>query len=166
MLTFCPLFWGFFFFFPSFLVFFYVVFPLLPFWSLLECPTILLVLLFFSCSSLRVCIVSHICMHGWYLDTPHTHHIPLHDLWRPCADLDIVGNQFAPPHACQNYVLGPICVSVCLVLRLLGANASPCTHPNPCPSSWVPLYPFMSAHICVSFFGKFPGHTWPGIIPC
>ena len=91
--------------FLSFLAFFYAVFPLLPFWPLLECPTILFVLPFFSCSSLRVCIVSHICVHGWYLGTPLTHHIPQYDLWRSCADLDILVSQFAPPHPCQNYVL-------------------------------------------------------------
>ena len=59
----------------------------------------------FSCFSLCACIVRHICMHEWYLGTPHTHHIPLYDLWQSYAHLDLVVNQFAPPHTCQNYVL-------------------------------------------------------------
>ena len=41
-----------------------------------------------------------------------------------------------PPHTLAKIMsCGSICASVCLVLRLLGANASPCTHPNPCPPS-------------------------------
>ena len=89
----------------------------------------------FSCFSLYTFILCRMCMCEGYLGTPHTPPIPLYDLWRSCVDLDILFNQF-PPHTLAKIMpCGPICVSVCLVLCLLGANTSPCTHPNPFPPS-------------------------------
>ena len=166
MLTYCLLFWVLFLFslFSCLLLCCFPSFPLLITFGVSDYFACFA--FFFSCSSLRVCIVSHICMHGWYLDTPHTHHIPLHDLWRPCVDLGILDSQFAPPHPCLNYVLRSY---LCLCLpcfAFAGCKCIPCTHPNASPPSWVPPYPFMSAHIYVSFGGKFPGHILPGIIPC
>ena len=109
---------------------------------------------FFSCSSLRVCIVSHICMHGWYLDTPHTHHIPLHDLWRPCVDLGILDSQFAPPHPCLNYVLRSY---LCLCLPCFAFAGCECIplHPSePITTLLSPSLPFyVCTHICV-FLGE------------
>ena len=70
------------------------------------------------------------------------------------------------PHTLAKIMFcGRICASVYLVLCSLGANASPCTHPNPSLPYCVPPYPFMSARTYVSFGGKFPGHTWSGITP-
>ena len=62
-----------------------------------------------------------------------------------------VSINFPPPHTLVKIVsCAIICVSVCLVLRLMCVHACPCIHPNPSPPSWVPHYPFMSvrAHIC------------------
>ena len=156
-----------------FFVFFYYFsplflrcFPSLRFWGLLQCPTILLVLLVFlvfPCA--HASYVIYACMGGTWAPLTHTifpymicdSHMPT------STSLSI---NLPPLTLAKIMSCGTICASVWLVLRLLGANASPWTHPNPCPPSWVPLYPFMSAHIYVSFWGKFPGHTWPEIIPC
>ena len=155
-----------FFFFPSFLDFFYVVFPVMVFCPLLQCPIILHILGFFlvlPCAYASYAIYA--CMGGTWL--PLTHplfpyvicdgHVPT----SPSLSTNF------PPHTLAKIMpFGPICASVYLVLRLLGANASPYTHPNPSPPSRVPRYPFMSAHTYVSFLGKFPGHTWPEIMYC
>ena len=124
----------FFFFFSSFLAFFCAVFPLFPFWPLLQYPTILLVLPFFLV--LPCAYESHAiytCLGGTWAPLSHTifpnmicgGHVPT------SASLSV---NLSPPHSCQKHVLPPIFASACLVLRLLGANASPCTHPNPSPS--------------------------------
>ena len=55
--------------------------------------------------------------------------------------------------------------SFCLVFCLLRAHASPYTHPNSSPPSWVPYYPFMHRCTFLCFAGKFPGHTWSKNIP-
>ena len=123
------------------------------------CSDRLFCLLCFSCFSLRVYIVD-------VMYTPYTPTISIYDLWHPCADLTSWSSHFPPHTLVKNMHYGPICVSVCLVLCLLGANTSPCIHPNPHPPSWVPPYPFMTVRTYVSFWGKFPGHTWPEIIPC
>ena len=64
--------------------------------------------------------------------------------------------QFPPEHLANIMPCEPICVSVCLVLCLLRAHASPQSHPNPSSHSWVSPYPFMSAHTYMSFLGNFP----------
>ena len=107
---------------------------------------------FFRVLALHCCIVSHMYMYGGYLDTPYTHTIPLYDLWHSCADLFILVKSISPPQTVAKIMTcETICVCVCLVLRLLGANASPCTHTNSSPPSWVPPCPFMSETIFVSF---------------
>ena len=52
---------------------------------------------------------------------PLTHTIPLYDLWRSCADLDILFNQF-PPHTLAKIMsCETTYIYVCLVLCLLSA---------------------------------------------
>ena len=155
----------FFFFFPSFLAFFYAVFPLLAFWPLLQCPTILLLLLVFlvfpcAYASYAICA----CMGGTW--APLTHTIFPHMICGSHVPTSTSLSINLPPHTLAKIMsCATICTSFCLVLRLLGANTPPYTHPNAHPPSWVPPYPFMPVRTYMYFLGKFPVHTWPGIIP-
>ena len=86
--------------------------------------------------------------------------------WWSCGGRAIFVHMFPLQMITHNCVLRAHQPLFYLLLRLLGANAPPCTHPNPSPHSWVPPYPFMPARTYISFLGKFPGHSWSVIIPC
>ena len=125
----------FFFFFSSFLAFFCAVFPLFPFWPLLQYPTILLVLPFFlvlpcAYASYAICA----CMGGTW--APLTHTIFPHMICGSHVPTSTSLSINLPPHTLAKIMsCATICTSFCLVLRLLGANTPPCTHPNPSPPS-------------------------------
>ena len=73
--------------------------------------------------------------------------------WRP-------SHSFNPcsPSTCLPTIMSctPNNHSFYLLLRLLGANTSPCTHPNPSPPSSVPPYPLCLRSSIVFFGGYFP----------
>ena len=75
---------------------------------------------------------------------------PLNALWYSCSDR-IPHCQTSPPRMlAHNCVLHATNHSFCLVLRLLRACTSPCTHPNPSSPSWVPYTPFcLWTHACM-----------------
>ena len=158
---FCCGVWGnIFWWFDSWFVFFFsfpifgTLITVLTFWSFSSWWWIHLFLPF-SCYFLRVSCLACLWMHMDRLQDPLRLQKPsrysVMIKWRP-------SHSFNPcsPSTCLPTIMSctPNNHSFYLLLRLLGANASPCTHPNPCPPSWVPLYPFMSAHICVSFLGN------------
>jgi len=101
--------------------------------------------------------------HGGVHGSPsHPHNSP-YDLWHSCV---ILVKQFPPPYPCQNHALRAY---LCLCLPCFAFAGCQCIllHPfepiSTLLSTSLPLY--VCTHICV-FWGKFPVHTWPGIIPC
>ena len=151
--------------FAVFFCYFYVGFLSLRFLATLQAPADLLVFPFFLLFLARLSA-------GLFINACDPTAIPFappKPPWMICGGHVPTSSSLStnfPPHTLAKIIpCGPICASVCLVSRLLDANASPCTHPNPYPPSWVPPYPFKPARTYMSFLGKFPGHTWPGIIP-
>ena len=91
---------------------------------------------------------------------------PLHSLWWSCGDHTILVAISPPDMILPNMSCSTINHFFCLVLRLPSAHASPCTHPNSYPPSWVPPYPFSVCPLIYVFFGKFPGHACSENIHC
>ena len=111
----------------SFPFFFWTFDVVFAFWPLSSCRWICLFLLF-SCCNLHVCHLACLWTHMCRLQHPLCLKKTLNTLWCSNGGRAIFEFMFPAHMIVHNYVLRD---HQSLLLRLLGASASPCTYPNP-----------------------------------